>query len=139
MSSAKPPRGGGQPLYLAAPQEIVQRASLVLQDVHYVIEAHFDMTEKAAPSDNPGKFQDIVTRRMERGQCFHTPYLGCREFPASFRRWPGGPIPTITETRDLGLMLYDFDYSDPQNITPTYFRARLENGVIHVSGQEVFR
>ena len=82
-------QGGGQPLYLAAPQEIVQRASLLLQDVHYVIEAHFDMTDKAAPSDNPGKFQDIVTRRMERGQCFHTPYFGCREFPAAFRRWPG--------------------------------------------------
>src|SRR5699024_7196627 len=60
-------QGGGQPLYLAASQEIVQRASLLLQDVHYVIEAHFTMTDKAAPSDNPGKFQDIITRRMERG------------------------------------------------------------------------
>lgn len=79
------------------------------------------MTEKAAPTDNPGKFQDIVTRRMERGQCFQTPYFGCREFPVNFRRWPGGPVPTIPETRDLGLMLYDFDYSNPLNITPTYF------------------
>lgn len=132
-------QGGGQSLYLAAPQEIVQRASLLLQDVHYVIEAHFTMTDKAAPSDNPGKFQDIVTRRMERGQCFHTPYFGCREFPAAFRRWPGGPIPAIDETRDLGLMLYDFDYSDPQNITPTYFRARLEHGVLDTQNCEVFR
>ena len=132
-------QGGGQPLYLAASQEIVQRASLLLQDVHYVIEAHFTMTDKAAPSDNPGKFQDIVTRRMERGQCFHTPYFGCREFPAAFRRWPGGPIPAIDETRDLGLMLYDFDYSDPQNITPTYFRARLEHGVLDTQNCEVFR
>lgn len=131
-------QGGGQSLYLAAPQEIVQRASLLLQDVHYVIEAHFTMTDKAAPSDNPGKFQDIVTRRMERGQCFHTPYFGCREFPAAFRRWPGGPIPAIDETRDLGLMLYDFDYSDPQNITPTYFRARLEHGVLDTQNCEVF-
>ena len=132
-------QGGGQPLYLVTSQKIVQRSSLLLQDVHYVIEAHFEMTDKAAPSDNPGKFQDIVTRRMERGQCFHTPYFGCREFPVSFRRWPSGPIPTIDETRDLGLMLYDFDYSDPAAITPTYFRARLEHGVLNTQNCEVFR
>ena len=132
-------QGGGQPLYLVTSQKIVQRSSLLLQNVHYVIEAHFEMTDKAAPSDNPGKFQDIVTRRMERGQCFHTPYFGCREFPVSFRRWPGGPIPTIDETRDLGLMLYDFDYSDPAAITPTYFRARLEHGVLNTQNCEVFR
>ena len=132
-------QGGGQPLYLVTSQKIVQRSSLLLQDVHYVIEAHFEMTDKAAPSDNPSKFQDIVTRRMERGQCFHTPYFGCREFPVSFRRWPGGPIPTIDETRDLGLMLYDFDYSDPADITPTYFRARLEHGVLNTQNCEVFR
>ena len=132
-------QGGGQALYLVTSQKIVQRSSLLLQDVHYVIEAHFEMTDKAAPSDNPGKFQDIVTRRMERGQCFHTPYFGCREFPVSFRRWPGGPIPTIDETRDLGLMLYDFDYSDPAAITPTYFRAQLEHGVLNTQNCEVFR
>ena len=132
-------QGGRQELYLAAPQEIVQRSSLLLQDVHYVIEAHFEITSKAAPSDNPGKFQDIVTRRMEKGQCYTTPYLGCREFSASFRRWAGGPIKTIKETRDLGLMLYDFDYTDPQNITPTYFRAKLENGILNVRDCEVFR
>lgn len=132
-------QGGGQPLYLVTSQKIVQRSSLLLQDVHYVIEAHFEMTDKAAPSDNPGKFQDIVTRRMERGQCFHTPYFGCREFPVSFRRWPGGPIPTIDETRDLGLMLYDFDYSDPAAIIPTYFRAQLEHGVLNTQNCEVFR
>ena len=132
-------QGGRQELYLAAPQEIVQRSSLLLHDVHYVIEAHFEMTSKAAPSDNPGKFQDIVTRRMEKGQCYTTPYLGCREFSASFRRWAGGPIKTIHETRDLGLMLYDFDYTDPQNITPTYFRAKLENGILNVRDCEVFR
>ena len=124
-------QGGKQELYLAAPQEIVQRSSLLLQDVH--------MTDKASPSDNPGKFQDIVTRRMERGQCFNTPYLGCREFSAAFRRWPGGKIPTISETRDLGLMLYDFDYTDPRHITPTYFRAKLENGVLNVQDCEVLR
>ena len=132
-------QGGGQPLYLATPQEIVQRASLLLQDVHYVIEAHFDMTDKAAPSDNPGKFQDIVKRRMERGQCYYTPYLGCREFPGYVQPSSGGPIPAIYESLDLGLMLYDFDYSDPQNITPTYFHAQLEHGVLNTRDCEVFR
>ena len=34
-------------------------------------------------------------------------------------------------------MLYDFDYTDPQNITPTYFRAKLENGIVRDC--EVFR
>ena len=95
-------QGGGQPLYLVTSQKIVQRSSLLLQDVHYVIEAHFEMTDKAAPSDNPGKFQDIVTRRMERGQCFHTPYFGCREFPVSFRRWPGGRFQPSTRPATWG-------------------------------------
>ena len=131
-------RGAGE-LYLAAPESIQQRAAMVLQDVRYVIDAHFDLTEKAAPSDSPGKFQDIVTRRMRKGQCFSTPYFGCREFPAHFKQWEGGPIPTIDETRDLGFMLYDFDYTDPQNITPLYFRAKMEHGVIQVAGCEVFR
>lgn len=131
--------GNGHELYLAASEDIAQRAATVLQDVHYVIEAHFDLNERAAPGDNPGKFQDIVTRRMERGQCYYTPYLGCREFSAHFRRWPGGQIPSIAETRDLGLMLYDLDYTDPANIQPLFFRARLENGVIHTADCEVLR
>ena len=138
-SSVRSAAQNNTPLYLAAPQDIVQRAALLLQNVHYVIEAHFEMTPDAAPGDNPGKFQDIVTRRMERGQCYHTPYLGCREFPARFCRWAGGPVPCIDESRDLGLMLYDFDYADPQNIIPTYFRARLQKGVVQVAGQEVLR
>lgn len=132
-------QGSGRPLSIVTSQQIAQRASMLLQDVHYVIEAEFTMTGRAAPSDNPGKFQDIVTRRMAKGQCYHAPYFGCREFPAHFRAWPGGPIPTIQESRDLGFMLYDFDYSDPKNITPLYFHAKMENGVINVADCEVFR
>ena len=124
-------------LYLAASKEIVQRAAMVLQDVHFVIQAHFDMTDKAAPGDNPGKFQDIVTRRMEKGQCFYTPYLGCREFSAYFRKWPGGPIPAIKETRDLGFMLYDMDYTDLKDIKPMFFRAQLKQGVLDLQDCEV--
>ena len=131
-------QGGGQPLYLAAPQEIVQRASLLLQDVHYVIEAHFDMTDKAAPSDNPGKFQDIVKRRIQRGQFYHQPCFGCREFPAQFK-WCTAPPPCPDElkgTRDLGWMLYDMDYSNPENIRPLFFRGKLEDGVLRVPDRD---
>ena len=77
-------RGQGE-LYLAAPENIQQRAALLLRDVRYVIEAHFTMTDQAAPEDNPGKFQDILKRRAARGQFYHQPCFGCREFPAHFR------------------------------------------------------
>lgn len=126
-------KGGGE-LYLATQESIQQRAAMVLKDVHYVIEAHFDMTEKAAEGDNPGKFQDIIKRRLERGQCYNMPYLGTREFPAHFQRCTVLPLcpDELRGSRDLGWMLLDMNYSDPQNITPKFFRARLEDGVLTV-------
>ncbi len=133
LSAAK----GGRLPALYTSQDIQQRAALVLQDVHYVIECHFDLTERAAPGDNAGKFQDILRRRLTRGQCYHTPYFGCREFPASFREWPGGTVPTVPLTQDLGWTLYDLDYKDPQNIQPQFFRARLLNGVLDCRQAEV--
>lgn len=129
-------KGGTMPV-LNPSQEIQQRAAMVLRDVHYVIECHFDMTNKASPSDNPGKFQDMLRRRTQSGSCYHTPYFGCREFPASFREWRGGEIPAIDLTQDLGWMLYDLDYTDPQNIQPQFFRARLEHGVLDCRNVEV--
>lgn len=126
-------RGKGQ-LYLSAPDEIQQRASLLLRDVEYVIEAHFDMTEKAAPGDNPGKFQDIIKRRIARGQCYHQPCFGCREFPAHFgpcEEIPPCP-PELLGEKDLGFMLWDLDYTDPQNIQPLFFRAKLNDGILCV-------
>lgn len=132
-------QGSGRTLYLAASDHIQQRAAMMLKDVHYVIEAHFDMTDRAAPSDNPGKFQDIIKRRLRRGQAFAQPYLGCRECTAHFRLWEGGEIPAIPETRDLGWMLYDMDYSRPDDITPMFFRAQMVNGVVDVSNCEVVR
>lgn len=126
-------RGKGD-LYLCTSKDIQQRAALLLRDVRYVIEAHFEMTEKAAQGDNPGKFQDIVKRRIQRGQFYHQPCFGCREFPAQFRlceKIP--PCPKeLEEERDLGWMLYDMDYTDPQNITPLFFRGILQNGVLEV-------
>ena len=76
--------GSSKPLYIASKEEIVQRAAILLKDVDYLIEAHFEMTERASAGDNPGKFKDVVMRRLRRGECFHMPYFGCREFPANF-------------------------------------------------------
>jgi CRISPR-associated protein Cas5d len=126
-------------LYINAREDIQQRAASVLVDVHYVISAHFVMTEQASPSDNEGKFCDIIRRRLEKGQCYHQPYFGCREFPAAFGLWSGDPIPTIPDTRDLGFMLYDMDYSNPEDIQPMFFRASLKNGIVDVRDCEVFR
>ena len=130
--------GGKQEVYLCTSEDIQQRAAMVLQDVHYVIECHFDLTDKAAPSDNPGKFQDILRRRLRKGQCYHQPCFGCREFPANFREWPGGSIPALKVTQDLGFMLHSLDYSDSANIRSQFFRAKLVDGVMECRDVEVF-
>lgn len=129
---------GGTPPVLYTSQDIQQRAAMILQDVHYVIECHFTMTDQASESDNAGKFQDILRRRLQKGQCYHQPCFGCREFPAYFREWTEKEIPAVDVTQDLGFMLYDMDYSDPQNITPQFFRARLVNGVLDCRDAEVY-
>ena len=131
--------GSGKELSLYTGESIQQRASMVLTDVRYVIDAHFTLTDKANPTDNEGKFIDIARRRLEQGKFFSAPYFGCREFPAHFRPWRGGPVPAIGETRSLGLMLYDMDYSDQKNIQPMFFMAELKNGVMEVAGKEALR
>lgn len=124
---------GGE-LYLATPESIQQRAAMVLRDVHYVIDAHFEMTQRASPTDNPGKFQVMMRRRVEKGQFYHQPCFGVREFPAHFK--PCTQLPPCPEElkgeKDLGWMLLDMDYSDPENITPHFFRATLRDGVLEV-------
>ena len=133
--------GALKPLYISSKAEIVQRASLLLCDVEYVIEAHFEMTEQANETDNPGKFKDIIMRRLRRGECYHTPYFGCREFPVNFELFEEEEVETAypDTVKDLGYMLYDFDYSNPEDITPMFFRAVMENGVLDVRDCEVVR
>lgn len=130
-------------LYLATPLDIQQRATMLLKNVHYIIEAHFDMTEKANVTDNSGKFQEMLKRRLRKGQNYHQPYLGCREFPAQIRLFEGNVnklnLAYNGEEKDLGFMLYDMDYSDKNNITPMFFRAILRNGVIDLTDCEVHR
>ena len=132
--------GADKPLYISTKSDIVQRASLLLRDVSYVIEAHFEMTEKAVESDNPGKFKDIIMRRLKRGECYHTPYFGCREFPANLCLCEDEKIETAySGEKDLGFMLYDMDFSDLDNIQPMFFRALMKDGVINLRDCEVIR
>lgn len=130
----------GQAMYLLTREDIQQRAAEILKDVRYCITVHFNMTDRANASDNPGKFREMLCRRARKGQCYHQPYLGCREFPAGFRLVEEDeavvPYPV---TRDLGYMLYDMDYSRPDEITPQFFRARLVDGVLDLRNCEVRR
>lgn len=124
----------GEEIYLATSESIQQRAAMVLRDVRYVIDAHFAMTARATPTDNPGKFQDIMRRRVEKGQFYHQPCFGVREFPAQFK--PCEELPPCPDElkgeKDLGWILLDLDYSDRENITPRFFRAALRDGVLEV-------
>lgn len=127
-----------------------QRNTVALRDVDYVIEARFEMTSKAGPDDNKAKFVDIFRRRVEKGQHFHQPYLGCREFIGEVLPLNENTPPPIADTRDLGLMLWDVDFRpvggadkskltwrDGQNVVhgnarPIFFAAKLSNGVMEV-------
>lgn len=100
--------------------------------------AHFDITDHAAPGDNAGKFQDIVKRRIRKGQFYHQPYFGCREFPAQFKACETPPPcpEELKGEKDLGYMLWDMDYSNPCEVKPLFFRAVLRDGVLEVPDRE---
>jgi CRISPR-associated protein Cas5d len=136
-------RTGLENLYICTSDCIQQRSAAVLKDVRYIIDAHFEITDKAGPQDVPEKFYNMILRRLRRGQCFHQPYLGAREFPAKVQLFDGKDEDIVTayegETRDLGLMIYDMDYLDMQDIKPMYFRAVLKNGVLDLRDCEVFK
>lgn len=88
-----------------------------------------------------GKYsiQSMFMRRAAKGQCFHHPYFGAREFPVEFQLWQesGDPVGFEHGHRDLGYMLYDFDYRNPAHPTPLFFRAELDDGVLDVESMEV--
>ncbi len=134
-------KGSSKPLYIAATESRQQRASLVLRNVDYVIQAHFEIiSEKAGPEDTEEKHYNIVLRRLRKGQHFHTPCLGTREFPAKVdliedqRDIPRSPL---VGTRDLGWMLYDLDFSNLRDIKPIFFKAQMRDGVIDLTDVEV--
>ena len=120
-------------LALAVDDDRQQRAMLCLRDVAYGIEAHFEMTPRAGPEDNPGKHAEMFRRRAAKGQCFHQPSLGVREFPANFAlvdAFPETALPEAERDRDLGWMLHDIDYANGRR--SVFYRARMEGGVIDV-------
>ena len=136
---------GTSPVEVVIEEDRQQRASLILKDVDYVIEASFRLTDRvknpdaagdAEPNDDkPAKHLEIFTRRAKQGQCFHQPYFGTREFPVDFS-WiekdeiPPSPLSDNDANRELGWMLHDIDFEN--DMTPRFFRAQLENGVLHV-------
>ena len=149
-------RSGTGRLGLYIEDDRQQRAGLFLRDVQYRLHASFELRDPRSHKSNfphlskrtvnagetdtdnePGqavKFMTMFERRATKGQCVNQPYLGCREFAADFRLVEAeepSPEP-VSETRDLGYMLYDLDYRNPAGPTPRFFRARLVNGVIDV-------
>lgn len=111
-----------------------QRATTLLRDVGYIIEAHFELTDKAGSDDSVGKHLDIFNRRARKGQFFHQPCLGNREFPAYFSLieseadFPESEL--ALDNKDLGWMLHDIDFANQAE--PKFFRAELKNGIIEV-------
>jgi CRISPR-associated protein Cas5d len=130
------------PVEIFIEEDRQQRAAMVLKDVDYVIEASFEITEFAGKADSggaidptdcePGKHYEMFKRRAEKGQCFHQPYLGTREFPANFAWVAREDIPAspFQGERDLGWMLLDLDFDN--DIEPRFFRAVMRNGIMEV-------
>jgi CRISPR-associated protein Cas5d len=121
-------------LALYVEHERQQRAGLFLRDVAYRIHAALEFRRGNDLSGSEIKYREIFERRATKGQCINQPYLGCREFAASFQLIsdPAEEMIAIDETRDLGLMLHDLDFSKPNDPRPRFFKAKIENGVVHV-------
>ena len=122
-------------LYSLIEDDRQQRASTVLRHVGYVIEAHFELTEKAGADDSVGKHLDIFNRRARKWQCFHQPCMGTREFIAHFalienNEFPVNELDLPERQRDLGWMLHDIDFA--RGNTPLFFRAQMMDGVVSI-------
>jgi CRISPR-associated protein Cas5d len=143
-----------------------QRAGLFLRDVKYRLHSKFifippdqrakifnpvpeylidsdEAVELRKPDvrndETEAKYAAMFERRARKGQCFNQPYLGCREFSCTFRLVDphASPATPISETRDLGWMLYDMDFGNPSNPKPQFFHAFINNGVIDLHNVEV--
>ncbi len=134
-------RGEDVPDYFAD-ENRAQRNALVLRDVDYLVDVSFTMTGRAGPEDNAVKFDEMFRRRLEKGQYHMSPYLGCREFPATVTPARDDDPKPLAFDMDLGRMLLDIDYGKPNR--PVFFDAKLRAGVLEVepihrreSGEEV--
>lgn len=130
---------GGQAPVLLADEDRAQRNAVALRDVDYIFEARIELTDKADPrQDTVTKYAEMFSRRLEKGQHFHQPYLGCRECVCDVSP-PDGTERPIGLTRNLGLMLWDIDFA-PQNRDksftasnrPVFYHAQLVDGVVDV-------
>lgn len=129
-------KNDGVNLGIVATDDRQQRAMRYLRDVRYIIRAHFDLTEKAGPTDTPEKHYNMTLRRLRKGQCFNQPYLGCREFSVGNIRLvedgEGLPESSYQGTEvDLGYMLYDIDFE--HDMQPMFYRPKMVNGHIDVA------
>ena len=132
-------RGDVNGLGLVVEDNRQQRATLMLVDVAYTIEAHFELSERAGTDDQPAKHAAMFQRRAQKGQCFHRPCFGAREFPADFALLgeaaplPTSALPAEQRDRDLGWMLHDIDFNaDGTAKRSNFFRAKLTDGVLDV-------
>lgn len=118
---------------------ISQRASLLLKDVRYGVEAHFELTGEKDEEQTPEKCYSILRRRLNKGQYFAAPCLGCREFPARVTLTEEIPASPITGDTDLGYMLYDLQYQKDNDgraldsADPRFYRPHMVDGVIDVA------
>ena len=114
-------------------EERQQRASLLLRDVAYLIEAHFEIV---GGEPNEAKHLDSFNRRARAGQCFTRPYLGTRECAADFAlvetdlELPLSRLPLEQRDRDFGWMLHDIDFKNDRQAR--FFHAVMKDGVIQV-------
>ena len=142
-SAAMNDRRGQLALYIE--EERQQRAGLFLRDVAYRIYADMELVGEESRA-NPAKYVSMFTRRAEAGQCVNQPYLGCREFAASFRLVeldaegrPGtDELPALQDwNENLGWMLHDLDYRNPAAPQPRFFKAHVQHGVVDLTQAEV--
>lgn len=120
-------KSGKVSLGLYIEEDRQQRAGLFLRDVAYRVHADLEFFAARDPEANAAKYHEMFERRASKGQCINQPYLGCREFAAAFRlvAKPNDEAAPIDETRELGFMLHDLDFSHPADPQPRFFRARL--------------
>lgn len=151
----------GEPMGMFIEEQRQQRAGLFLRDVRYRIHAWFEFIaiekrqtrpseraesyaddeeriEATRSDESEAKYAAIFARRARKGQCFHRPYLGTREFACNFRLVEDGvnTVPSIDKSVDLGWMLYDMDYTDPESPRPLFFRAALNAGVLNTDRRD---
>jgi len=129
---------GMSPVEIYIEENRQQRAAMILRDVAYLIEAHFEAIDE--DGKNEGKHLDQFNRRLDKGQCYHRPYLGTREFSADFEAVDMIPLSKLKGERDLGWMLLDMDFKDGEDYKPKFFKAIMRNGIIdipHPDSQEV--